>query len=299
MHYKSYDIDFTQGKSKIHRFYKNEGDTPIFLIHGYFEDGRIFFTKKGKGFAPYLAENGFDVFICDLLGKGESTPKIKKGFNHSQHEIITRDIPAYLAFIRKITGIDKIHLGAHSWGGVIAIAYLSRSKDPDIKSVVAFSTKRRIAIKGWRKFIGVDLLWDKYGTYLTKKHGYLPAKKMMMGTEDEPAAYYKDANVWVKEKQWVSPTDGYDYQKELPKMKLPPILYITGKGDKLLGHPKDVERLKNETGEKQENTVQIVGKSTGFKNDYDHINILTHKDAPNDHFPFVLNYLNQKNNLRF
>ena len=293
MQYKSYDIKFDQGTSKVHRFYNEKGNTPIFLIHGYFEDGRIFFTKKGKGLAPFLAKNGFDVFVCDLLGKGESQPKTKKGFNHSQYEIITRDIPKYLKFIRQKTGIKNIHLGAHSWGGVVAIAYMARSKDENIKSLVAFSSKRRIAIKGWRKFIGVDILWDMYGTYLTKKYGYLPAKKMMMGTEDEPAAYYKDANIWVKEKKWISPEDQYDYQIELPKIKLPPILYITGSKDKLLGHPDDVKRLIKETGENQENTFQLIGKKTGFKKDYNHISILTDKNAPEDHFPFVLNYLKQ------
>lgn len=293
MKYESYDINFNQGTSKVHRFCTIKGGSPIFLIHGYFEDGRIFFTKKGKGFAPYLAENGFDVFVCDLLGKGESLPKIERGFAHSQFEIITRDIPTYIAFVREKTGIEKIHLGAHSWGGVLAIAYLSRTQDPNIKSMIAFSTKRRIAIKGWRKLIGVNLMWDKYGTYLTKKHGYLPAKKMKMGTENEPAAYYADANIWVKGKKWISPEDGYNYQQELANVKLPPILYITGRGDKLLGHPDDVKRLLNETGKHQVNKLQIVGKNNGFKHDYDHINILTHKDAPKDHFPFVLDYLKQ------
>ena len=293
MEYESYDIKFNQGTSKIHRFYNKTGGPPIFLIHGYFEDGRIFFTKKGKGFAPFLAKNGFDVFVCDLLGKGESFPKVDKNFKHSQFEIITRDIPTYIAFVREKTGIEKIHLGAHSWGGVVAIAYLSRTQDPNIKSMIAFSTKRRIAIKGWRKLIGVNLMWDKYGTYLTKKHGYLPAKKMKMGTENEPAAYYTDANIWVKGKKWISPEDGYNYQQELANMKLPPILYITGRGDKLLGHPDDVKRLLNETGKHQVNKLQIVGKNNGFKHDYDHINILTHKDAPKDHFPFVLDYLKQ------
>jgi len=114
-----------------------------------------------------------------------------------------------------------------------------------------------------------------------------------MGTENEPAAYYKDANIWVKEEKWISPEDGYNYQKELANVKLPPILFITGKGDKLLGHPKDVKRLLEETGKHQVNTLQIVGKENGFKNDYDHINLLTHKDAPKDHFPFVLDYLKQ------
>ena len=58
MEYESYDIKFNQGTSKVHRFYTKKGGSPIFLIHGYFEDGRIFFTKKGKGFAPFLQKMG-------------------------------------------------------------------------------------------------------------------------------------------------------------------------------------------------------------------------------------------------
>lgn len=293
MNYETFDIKFDQGISKLHRFSNESKGIPVLLIHGYFEDGRIFYSKNKKGFAPYLAQYGNDVYVCDLLGKGSSTPATHSGLKHSQYEIIMRDIPAYLDFIRTKTGQSKMHIGTHSWGGVIALAYLARTQDDNILSVFNFGSKRRIGIKGIKKLIAIDLAWDLYGKYLTKKHGYLPANKMKMGTENEPADYFLQTNIWVKEKEWISPVDGFNYHEAFLKFSLPPTLYITGSNDKILGHARDVKRLIEETGDHQNTTFKIIGKKTGHKNNYDHINLLTHKDAPNDHFPFVLDFIRQ------
>lgn len=293
MNYSSYDIKFEQGSSKMHRFNNTENGIPIFLLHGFFEDGRIFYSKKGKGLAPYLANNGYDVFVCDLLGKGGSVPSTHDGFKHSQFDIITRDIPVYLEFVRTKTKQQKIHLGAHSWGGVVLLSYLARFKDPDILSVFTFGSKRRIGMKNLRKVFMIDIMWNLYGTYLANKHGFLPAASMKMGTENEPKDYFLETNIWVNSIPWVSPVDQFDYHAAFLKYNLPPTLYITGSHDKILGNPKDVLRLREETGNHQQATFRVIGKKSGFKNDYDHINLLTHKDAPIDHFPLVLNFIKQ------
>ena len=293
MIYTKYDIDFPQGTSALHRFTKEGNDKVIFLLHGYFEDGKIFYTLKGKGFAPFLVSHGYDVFVCDLLGKGESQPKVSNGFKHSQYEIITRDIPKYIEKVQSISGKDKINLGGHSWGGVVLMAYMARFKNEDIISIVNFASKRRIARKNLNKLIQINFGWTWYGGYLVKKYGYLPASKMKMGTTDEPEDYYQQADIWVREKQWIDPEDGYNYHENF-NFKLPPSLFITGKGDKMLGHPKDVKILVDEINATNIQ-YKVIGKSTGHLNDYDHINLLTHKDAPNDHFKFVLDFLEKFN----
>ncbi len=293
MIHEKYKIDFEQGTSVLHRLTKEGNDKVIFLIHGYFEDGKIFYSKSGKGFAPFLVENGYDVFVCDLLGKGESTPKVAKGFNHTQFEIITRDIPAYINKVKEISGAKQINLGGHSWGGVVLLAYMARSKDTSIKSIITFGSKRRIARKNIRKLIQINLGWTWYGKKLVEKYGYLPAKQMKLGNTDEPKDYYKQADVWVREKQWVDPEDGFDYHKSFD-FELPPLLFITGQGDKILGHPKDVKLLADETNGTNI-TYKVIGKKTGHLHNYDHINLLTHKDAPKDHFKFVLEFLEKFN----
>lgn len=293
MKHEEFDLELLSGKSTLHRIYKPGNKKVIFLVHGYFEDSRIFYSASGKGFAPFLANHGYDVFMCDLPGKGKSSPKVSEGLDQSQYEIITHDMPVYLAKVRATTQQENIHLGGHSWGGVIVLAYLARSKDTQIKSIITFGSKRRIGVKGWRKLLYIDLAWNWYGNKLVNKHGYLPADKMKMGDQDEPRSYYQEATKWVKEKEWLSPVDAFNYHDNFD-FQLPPMLFITGKGDKILGHPRDVQRLMHEAGPK-EHTYKVIGKETGHLHDYDHINLLTHRDAPKDHFQLVLNFLENFN----
>ncbi len=293
MKHEEYELDLLSGRSILHRIYKKGNQKVIFLVHGYFEDSRIFYSTSGKGFAPFLAEQGYDVYMCDLLGKGKSTPTVAQGMDQSQHEIITHDLPAYLEEVRQISGQEKVHVGGHSWGGVLVLGYLARSKDQHIKSFISFGSKRRIGVKGWRKLLYIDLAWNWYGDRLVKKHGYLPAEKMRMGDQDEPKGYYYDATQWVEEEEWVDPTDQFNYANHFD-FELPPMLFITGKGDKILGHPRDVKRLMDEVKPKH-STFKVIGKNSGHLNDYDHINLLTHKDAPKDHFKLVLEFLEKFN----
>lgn len=293
MIHEKYKIDFEQGTSVLHRLTKDGNNKAILLVHGYFEDGKIFYSNSGKGFAPFLVKHGYDVYVCDLLGKGESSPKVNKDLHHSQFEIITRDIPAYINKAKAVSGQDEINLGGHSWGGVVVLAYMARSKDQSIKSIVTFGSKRRIARKNLRKLISINIGWTWYGNRLVEKHGFLPAKQMKMGNTDEPKIYYQQADVWVRQKVWIDPEDGFDYHNNF-EFEMPPILFITGKGDKILGHPKDVKLLADETGAKVV-TYKVIGKTTGHLHDYDHINLLTHKDAPKDHFNFVLDFLEKFN----
>ena len=73
-------------------------------------------------------------------------------------------------------------------------------------------------------------------------------------------------------------------------LEFPPVLSITGVNDKCLGHPIDVKNFLDEiNGPTLE--FKVIGKKTGFKNNYDHINLLTHPQAPEDHFLMVLEWL--------
>lgn len=293
MKHEEFEIELSSGKTTLHRYHEKGNKEVVFLVHGYFEDSKIFYSSSGKGFAPYLAQNGFDVYMCDLMGKGKSQPKVAEGLDQTQHEIITQDLPTFIEEVRRLSGQQQIHVGGHSWGGVVVLAYMARTKDSDIKSFISFGSKRRIGVKGWRKKLYIDLAWDWYGDRLVKKYGYLPAAKMKMGNEDEPKGYYYDATKWVREKEWIDPTDQFNYPENF-NFDVPPMLFITGSGDKILGHPKDVDRLMKEVNPKTV-TYKVIGKETGHLHDYDHINLLTHKDAPKDHFKLVLNFLEKFN----
>lgn len=288
--YEQHKIILGEDTIVMHRF-KGSG-VPVLLLHGSVENGKIFFTKQGKGLAPWLAQNGFDVFIPDMRGKGESTPKIAKGHSHTQYEQITEDIPAYLNFIKVTCGQSDIHFGAHSWGGVLLLSFLARFNNTNVKSMVFFGTKRKIYKTGLKKWFMIDLMWNKVGTFLSNKYGYLPSVKLKFGSDNEPKDFYQQTNQWVMNDNWIDPVDGYDYKKNLQKLKLPPTLFLTGTKDKMLGFKGDVIALKNELGDQQMTDFKHIGKAEDFKNDYDHINLLTHPDCPEDVFPLMLDWLN-------
>jgi predicted alpha/beta hydrolase len=294
---RSYALTLAPGIAMaIHRFGASPEAIPIVLIHGSIEDSRIFHSRSGKGLAPYLATNGYDVFAPDLPGKGQSVPRIRRGFSHSQTDFISRDLPLMVAHIQSLHPGKKIALGAHSWGGVLLLAYLARYGDAsEFGPAVFFASKRRISVLSLRRLLMVDLMWTLVGELATMVKGYLPAKSMGLGSQDEPAAFYRQVNKWVYQKAWKD-EGGYDYRKKLQSMNLPPILYLAGAHDWVLGHPKDVRTLMQESGQSNAKFM-LLGKSTGHQKDYGHIDILTGRACTTDHFPIALKWLKTAGNV--
>ena len=62
----------------LKRFCGSSTGSVVFMLHGTVENGRIFYSRNGKGLAPFLASKGYDVFVADLRGRGESTPAISR-----------------------------------------------------------------------------------------------------------------------------------------------------------------------------------------------------------------------------
>ena len=137
------------------------------------------------------------------------------------------------------------------------------------------------------------IMWNTLARLGIALRGYLPAKEGNAGSDNETKRTYTETNQWVRSKQWLDWHNKFDYAAALKKIKLPPTLYLTGQNDDILGHPNDVKLLMDETGE-QDNYFKILGKSTGFKQDYGHNDILTHPDSPTDVYPIVLSFMKNK-----
>ncbi|HOP63668.1 MAG TPA: alpha/beta fold hydrolase [Spirochaetota bacterium] len=274
------------------RIYGNPGAQPVLMIHGAVENGRIFYNEKGKGLAPYLAMNGFDVYAADLRGRGASLPHVSKESRYGQTESITEDIPAFIEKIREIRGNKNIHMVCHSWGGVLTTSFLVRFPEniKRIKSIVYFGSKRRVSVYNLHRLVFIDLVWRHLFTLTGKILGYVPAKKFGIGIDNESRGSHSGCVFWVEEKGWVDPVDRFNYGEAACKVTLPPALYFAAENDRSLGHPSDVIDFINESGSHR-HEYRLLSRKNGNMHNYDHVSMITHRDAVIDHFPEVLEWL--------
>lgn len=265
---------------------------PIFMLHGAIENGKIFYTHSGKGLASFLAQRGYDVYVMDKRGRGQSTPKIRKGTTHSQTDTIVNDLPAVFDWIF-VRHSHPMHVMAHSWGGVLLSAMFARfpEKLTSVISQVYFGTKRSVSVRNLEKLLKVDLFWNRLGPLIAKGFGYLPAKKLRIGSDDETQLTLAQSVAWVKLGRWIDPQDGFDYHAACENITWPPIWHIAAIQDFALGHPVDVKRFMEEANQSATGKYSVLGKQNGNQHDYDHINMLTHPAAIRDHFPEVYAFL--------
>ncbi len=265
----------------------------VLMLHGAIENGRIFYSDSGKGLGPFLARAGFEVFAADLRGRGLSTPRVGRGVDFGQTELITEDLPALSNVVRDLSDGAAQHWVAHSWGGVLAFSAIARIPElaARVTSMTCFGTKRSIAVSSWEKVLRIDLFWDRAFGLVTRAFGYLPARRLGIGGDDESRSTHAHSVCWVNPANpWVDPVDGFDYAAAIRKVTLPRTLHLTGIADRYLGHPQDVRRFAHECGLPPD-CVRVLSLAAGNRRDYDHIDILTRVEAEGDHFPMVAGWI--------
>lgn len=271
----------------------------VFLLHGALSNGRLFYQpERQKGFAAVLARAGYDVFIGDLGGRGLSAPPLQRGSWRGQRESIQAEIPAMLQRIAELRPGAPVFWGAHSWGGVLLMATLARFPQwlEQLQGVLFFGSKRSVRGLNWEKLFKIYFFWNCAAFALVRIFGYLPARALGLGADDESQMSHWESVHWVREHRvWRDPFDGFDYAQGLQALHLPPLLYLVGAQDLALGHLPDVERFRQEL-HAQDDSLWLLGREQGYQQDYDHISMLTHGDAYGDHFPQILDWMSERVN---
>jgi lysosomal acid lipase/cholesteryl ester hydrolase len=122
------------------------GKYPVVLCHGLGLNG-TFWTITDDHLPAQLAARGYEVFVCDLRGSGNSfrkgrigalnqylrqTPFLEVGEGSwTMDDQSFYDVPAVLEFVRATTGSPKVNWVGHSLGGMLLYAYLEFSPERD------------------------------------------------------------------------------------------------------------------------------------------------------------------------
>ncbi|MBX5482962.1 MAG: alpha/beta fold hydrolase [Myxococcaceae bacterium] len=124
----------------IHRvrppLHEASGAPVVMLLHG-LAANRLAFLWPQRSLAVHLAQRGFDVYVPELRGAGESeTPSRPWDLD----DYLTLDLPAILEGIRRAAGTRPVHWVGHSMGGILMCCYAIRIRDHGIASGVAIGS---------------------------------------------------------------------------------------------------------------------------------------------------------------
>lgn len=270
------------------------------MLHGAMSNGRVFYSQNGRGLGCFLARAGFVVYVLDTAGRGLSLPKITRDFSLGQGEVIREQLPLVQQFILDLhqqtcqssnaVAPSKVHWCAHSWGGVLMASSLARypQLQQSVRSLLTFGSKRTIRVQSFKKWLMVDLFWNRLAPSLAMGQGYLAADKLRVGMDNESRASLNQSIDWVRG-DWRDHDDGFDYAKAAKEALWPQAWFIAGQNDTVLGHPEDVADMVRECGFEQVK-LTVLAKANGFKHDYGHGDMLTHLDAAADHFTQILDW---------
>jgi pimeloyl-ACP methyl ester carboxylesterase len=123
------------------------GKLPVVLCHGLGLNGTFWTITDQRIHLPaQLVARGYDVFIFDFRGSGESTRVgrferinehlrqtflLEAGEGHwTVDEIVRYDVPAVLDYVKDATGHDRVNWVGHSLGGMLLFPYLELSRQP-------------------------------------------------------------------------------------------------------------------------------------------------------------------------
>lgn len=266
----------------------------VLCWHGAIESGRIFYSRSGKGLAPWLARRGFDVLVADQRGRNGAPPRPARGVTFDQYDVICHEIPSAIDACLALSGQPQLHVVAHSWGGVLMAAHLARFPiyRQHIASQVFFGSKRSVRSWSLQRLLYVELIWKGLGPLVRGLYGYLPARSLRWGSDDEYAGMHRQAAAWVRPSPWRDSRDGFDYAAALGDGGLPPTLHLAGAADQALGNPADVARFAAECGPHRQRN-QLLGQAMGLSRDYGHLDMLTHPCASEEVFPLTEAWLRQ------
>jgi len=243
--------------------------------HAMMVDRRTLDRPRGRGLVSSLAARCVACVWVDLRGHGQSGPRAGEGGDWGYDDLVELDVPALIAGARARFPSLPLALVGHSLFGHVSLAHLSRHAGTVVDAVALLAcnvpnpdwARRPIAYALKRALLEVAAL-------SVRATGYVPARKLRMGSDDEAAIYVADFLRAARTRQWRA-RDGFDYHAALATVKAP-VLALAGAGDRLMAPAADAHGL---VAGVPRLTFQEVGRATGLAFDPGHMDVVLDERA--------------------
>jgi pimeloyl-ACP methyl ester carboxylesterase len=259
---------------------------PVILVHGTYCARNFWVSSKGIGMGVYLADQGFDVWIPELRGHGLS-PKGDFYSKFTAEDQIRYDLPAVQAYVFDVTRSPAFWVG-HSFGGLFMIAAMSMKwlDHEKVKGMVTFGSQISL---GDRYLKIPPVAWGI--GLLMKSIGHLPAPRLGLGPEIEPAGVILETIRWKKLFGRWTDSEGNSYWDGIRDITAP-VMTLAAAKDK--NDPPEGCKIIHDQYGSQDKIFIILGRNFRFSKDYDHVGMIVSKEARAEVWPDVAGWMRDR-----
>ncbi len=291
---ESHNVFVNGNQLELRRCYRNATGTPILMLAGFLENSQVFLPDRSEaGLAQFLAAQGYDVYLADLRGKGNSWPKVGRHSDWGLHEAIVEDIPAHLGMLEKLRpGVAQFWLG-QGMGSILLLCAYARLQQlsAPVLGMAHFAASRQCQLDSWRKLMGFRL-WSGTSAVYSFLNGYvgIPFSESIKRETRLSLSVWKR---WLNGEDWRDPVDKFNYGDALQATKLPANAYFANLHAGLWGNADDCRHWIEEMGQ-HDARLFTVGKSGGSQRNYSSKGLLQHPTSCEDHFQQLNDWLKER-----
>lgn len=292
------------GRAPLHmrRLTDNPDGPPVLALHGLLDDGTLFYPQEGQGLAHYLAQHGFDVYVPDFHGPDDGYWMSRTHWLSCRvSDVVTLIMPAILETIQSLRGLMPVYWFVHGWSGTMANHFLVHYPGyrSTINGLIYFGVHRASDDGALSRRVWADGLLTWSDSLLDRLRGLISGRLRRAGLRREFLGIPLDSFSWLQGQSWQDIDASFDYGHALSKgLDYPPALYFASRKDLGYCTPQQVRAFMNEVSARNGRLV-ILGRREGNLHDYSHREMLTHHDAVRDHFPFMVNWIEEMSRLRY
>ncbi len=260
----------------------------MLLAHGTFSNHRTC-----GGLARYLASRGFDCWLLDYEGHGDSD-SVEPAADFES--LFLSGTYSALQFVHDTTG-QKVHWIGHSGGGLAALMAIARQPRSleYLQSLVMLASQASDAGQ-----LPSHRLILRAFTLLTRALGHVPARRLKLGPDNEAAAVMLQWYAWNLTGHWTG-ADGLDYLDALKQCKgfeQLPLLCMAGSGDWFIAPPIACRNLYSQLPGENKTWLEC-GLQQGYSENYSHARLVSSRSSAREIWPRIGTWLStQQMNTR-
>lgn len=292
--------------------YRPRGGPPrpfsVVLCHGLATNRFGLDFDERWSLARHLARRGFETWVLELRGRGVAGRPLDATFDEqAQH-----DVAAALATVRSTSNGGPVAWVGHSKGALVALAHLARNPAAPIRALVAMGAPLNLSPEpGLSEFVALagpalklpyvplramtkPFAWwglppAPLGPYLANPDNIDAAMARMAiahVTADVSGGVARQFARWVRTGAFDA-DDGFDYRLALKQVTVPTLL-MAGAKDKL-APPHSVRAGVQQLGGPTQ--FKELSVREGFSADYGHGDLALGRNAPDEVYPLVADFL--------